>query len=92
MARDVIFNKDEIWNEKSICLTHNKTQELDKAIEIVDLQQTYKQKDIQLAKDQSVDFLNPITQQINHKMKHLDQDKQANQDEINWVQSQYLLK
>ena len=72
-AKDVIFNKDEVWDQKPVCLTPDKVQELNKAVEIVEVPQADEQEDIQLAKD--LDLSNPITQQTDHKMEDLDVEK-----------------
>ena len=59
-ARDVIFNKDEVWDRRPIRLSPAKIQELDKAMEVVEVLQADEQEDIHLAED--LDLLNPITQ------------------------------
>ena len=88
-ARDVIFNKDEIWDKKPIRLTPDEIQELDNAVEVVEVPQTDKQEDIQLAEDQGADFSSLITHQHNHEMEDLDKEKQAKQDELDWARGQY---
>ena len=82
-ARDVIFNEDEVWDQKPIRLTPDKIQELDNTVEVVEVLQADEQEDIQLAED--LDFLNPITQQTNHEMEDLDVKKHAKQDELYWA-------
>ena len=93
-ARDVIFNEDKVWDQRPICLTPNEIQELDNAVEVVEVPQADDQKKIQLAEDQGVDFLNPdcITDQHDHKLENLEEAEQAEQaerDELAWSQGQY---
>ena len=58
-AKDIIFNEDEVWDQKPIRLTLNKIQELDNTVEVVEVPQADEQEDIQLAKD--LDLSNSIT-------------------------------
>ena len=62
-ARDVIFNEDKVWDKSPIRLTLAEIQELDNAVEVVEVPQTEDQKDIQLAKDLEADS-NPITVRV----------------------------
>ena len=78
-ARDVNFNEDEVWDQKPIHLTPNEIQELDNAVEVVEVPQVEEQEDIQLNKD--LDLSNPITHQHDHKIENL---------EVAWSQGQYL--
>ena len=88
-ARDVIFNKDEIWDGKPIRLTHDEIQKLDEAVEVVEVPQTDEQEDIQLAEDQGIDLPSPVTNQHDHKMENLEEAEQAEHDELKWSQGQY---
>ena len=87
-ARDVIFDKDKVWDRKPIRLTSDKVQERDKAIEVVEIPQAEEQEDIQLA--ENLDLSNPtIIHQHDHEMENLDDKKQAEQDELDWARGQY---
>ena len=88
-ARDVIFNEDEVWDQKPVRLSPAEIQELDKAVEVVEVPQADEQEDIQLAKDLDLDLSNPITQQHNHEMESLEEEEQAERDEQTWSQGQY---
>ena len=46
LVRDVIFNKDEVWDSISFQRTANKIRELDKAIQVIELPQWDKLEDI----------------------------------------------
>ena len=87
-ARDVIFNEDEVWDQKPIRFSPDEIQELNDAVEVVEVPQTEDQEDIQLAKDLEADP-NPITHQTNHEMDNLEEAKQAERDELAWSQGQY---
>ena len=86
-ARDVIFNKDEVWDGRPVRLSPAEIQELNEAVEVVEVPQADEQEDIQLAKN--LDFSNPITQQHNHEMENLEEEEQAKRDDLAWSQSQY---
>ena len=89
-AKDVIFNEDEIWDEKPIRLTPDKIQELDDAVEVVEVQQSDNQEEIQLgAEDERVQPSDLITQQHDHEMESLEDTEQAERDELAWSQGQY---
>ena len=88
-ARDVIFNEDEVWDQKPIRLNPDKIQELDQAIEVVEIPQADEQEDIQLAEDLDLPAPNPITHQHNHKMENLEENEQAERDKLAWSQGQY---
>ena len=89
-ARDVIFNKDKVWDQKPIRLSPAEIQKLDEAVELVEVPPTDEQEDIQLAEDQEAsDFSNTITQQHDHEMENLEETEQAKRDELAWSQGQY---
>ena len=88
-VRDVIFNEDEVWDQKPIRLSPNKIHELDKAIEVVEVLQTDEQEDIQLAEDLDLPIPNPVTHQHDHEMENLEEAKQAEHDKLAWSQGQY---
>lgn len=76
MARDVIFDKNKVWNRRLTQLSLNNIKELDKAIKIVKMLQTNNMEDIQLAKDLEIDksiLTHSITQHANHETKILDE-------------------
>ena len=54
LARDVIFNKNEVWDRKLLRLLADNIKELDKAIEMVEVSQTDKMKDVQLAENKEL--------------------------------------
>ena len=90
-AKDVIFNEDEVWDQKPIRLSPAEIQELDEAVEVVEIPQTDEQEEIQLTKDSGLDLTNPdpITQQNDHEMENLEEAEQAERDKLTWSQGQY---
>ena len=86
-ARDVIFNEDEVWDQKPIRLSSAEIQELDEAVEVIEIPQSDDQEDIQLAED--LDFSSPITHQHDHEIENLEETEQAERDELNWARGQY---
>ena len=88
-ARDVIFNEDEVWDQKPVCLTPDEIQQLDDAVKVVEIPQADEQEEIQLAEDLDLYLSNSITQQHNHEMESLEEAEQAERDELAWSQGQY---
>ena len=56
LVRNMIFNKDEVWDEIPIQCLANKIKELNKAIQIIKLLQINKLENIQLNKNLKVDL------------------------------------
>ncbi len=52
---DVIFNQDEVWDSVPFQRTADKIEELDEAIQVIELPQTDELKDIQLIEDLEVE-------------------------------------
>ena len=88
-ARDVIFNGDEVWDQKPVRLSPAEIQELDKAVLVVEVPQADEQEDIQLAEDLDHLNLNPVTHQHNQEMENLEEAEQAKRDKLAWSQGQY---
>ena len=53
-VRDVIFNKDKVWNDMPFEHMANKIKELDKTIQVIELPQPDKLENIQFSKDLGV--------------------------------------
>ncbi len=54
-VRDVIFNKDEVWDGMSLQIIADEIKKLDEAIQIIELLQVDKLKDIRLNDDVEVE-------------------------------------
>lgn len=93
-VRDIIFDRDEVWNGMPLQHIIKDIKQLDDAIEIIELPQTDKLEDIQLNKDLEE---SEIICQIDHKLEDLDLDANNTADNIDklaedekWAQNQYF--
>ena len=69
-VRDIIFDKNIVWNRKPILYFDDDIKELDKAIVYIEIpkSKTKKMDDIQLVEDVKVDKPTPIiTYQVDHE-------------------------
>ena len=69
-VRDIIFNKDKVWDGMPFQHTTNKIKKLNKAIQVIKLLQIDKLEDIQLSEDLKVE--SEITFQTDNEAKDLD--------------------
>ncbi len=95
-VRDVIFNKDEVWEGVPLQRTDNKIKELDEAIQVIELPQADELENIQLNGDLEVE--SEIKRQKNHEVEDLDADntdaetdtdKLSEEENQEWAQNQY---
>lgn len=97
LVREIIFDKDEVWDGKPIPYSDNDIRELDKAIKYIKVPEleVNKMENIQLGKDSEIDMaIITITYQAGHKaedfdINHENQEKQVNHNNQQWVQQQY---
>ncbi len=80
-VRDVIFKEDEIWDGLPLQRTADKIQELDEAIQVIELPQADKLGDIQLRKDLEVE--SEIPGQTNDEAEDGDADNIAHKTDTN---------
>ena len=95
-VRDIIFNKDEVWDGIPLQGTADKIKELDEAIQVIELPQSDELEDIQLSEDLEVE--SEITRQTDHEAEDLDADnisaetdtdKLAEEEDQEWAQNPY---
>ena len=73
-ARDVIFDEEQVWNGRPLRMTPSDIQELDEAIEIVEVPQAEGQEDIQLEEDLEEELTRSVTHQADQEAETLDED------------------
>ena len=74
-VRDVIFNENEVCDGVPLHRGADKINELEEAIQVIELPQADKLEDIQLSKD--LEVKSEITRQTDNKAKDLDADNIA---------------
>ncbi len=95
--REVIFNKDEVWDDIPLQRIADKIEELDEAIQVIELPRADELEDVQLSEDLEVE--SEITRQSDHEGEDLDADniaaetntdKLAEEEDQEWAKNQYL--
>ena len=96
LVRDIILNKNQIWNRKPIQYTANKIKGIDDAIKLMQVPEL-EIEDIYLGRDleNKVELAPAISHQNNHKAEDFDADvdadkAEAKNNDLAWAESQYL--
>ena len=92
-VRDVIFNKDEIWNGELIQYTADRIQKIEDVIKIVQVSES-KVEDLQLGEElrEEVELVPAISHQNNHEAEDLDTDINTDETEAKYTPNPSVLE
>lgn len=95
-VRDVIFNEEEVWDGNRIQFTPVDIKELDEAIEIVQVPRSEEAEDILIGEEEEVlgarripTESNAVPEQTSSEAYDEEAEKQAQLDDIDWMENQY---